>query len=85
MIAILLTLLACTENQRSKTFGGNMEVRIPCDQVVFDVTWKEDNLWYAIQPAAPGWTPATKVFRESSSFGLIQGEVTMIESRCGAN
>ena len=85
MIAIFLALLACTENQRSKTFGGNMEVRIPCDQVVFDVTWKEDNLWYAIQPAAPGWTPATKVFRESSSFGLIQGEVTMIESRCGAN
>lgn len=34
-------LTACTDNARSKAFGGTMEIRVPCDQVVFDVTWKE--------------------------------------------
>lgn len=83
MIAILLTLLACTDNQRAKVIGGTMEVHVPCDQVVFDVTWKSENLWYATQPAGQGWRPETKRFVEYSSYGLIEGEVRLIESRCG--
>ena len=83
MIAILLTLLACTDNQRAKVIGGTMEVHVPCDQVVFDVTWKGENLWYATQPAGQGWRPETKRFVEYSSYGLIEGEVRLIESRCG--
>ena len=84
MIAIFLALLACTDNQRSKVFGGTMEIKLPCDQVVFDVTWKGENLWYATQPPRPDWRPETKRFVEYSSYGLIQGEVLLIESRCGA-
>jgi len=82
MIALLL-LLSCTDNQRAKVLGGSVVVQVPCDQQVFDVTWKDENLWYATQPAAPGWTPQTKRFTESSSYGVIQGEVTLTESRCG--
>ena len=84
MFAILITLLACTENQRSKAFGGSMNVKVPCDQVVFDVTWKDDNLWYATQPAGPGWRPENKRFVEYSSFGMIEGEVVLLESRCNS-
>ena len=51
MITLLFTLLACTDTQRTKVFGGEMTVQVPCDQVVFDVTWKGENLWYATQPA----------------------------------
>ena len=83
MIAILLSLLACTENQRTKAFGGTMEVKLPCDQVVFDVTWKGEDLWYATQSPRPDWRPETKRFVEYSSYGLIEGEVRLIESRCG--
>ena len=84
MIALGLTLLACTENQRSKSFGGSMTVKVPCDQVVFDVTWKEENLWYATQPAGQGWRPENKHFTEYSSFGMIEGEVVLVESRCSS-
>ena len=80
---LTLSLLACTENQRARAWGGTMEVQIPCDQQVFDVTWKGEDLWYATQPAAQGWIPQTKRFVESSSFGVIQGEVRLVESRCG--
>lgn len=78
----LTALLACTDNARSKSFGGTMEIRVPCDQVVFDVTWKEVNFWYATQPATPGWEPQTKTFVEHSHFGLAEGEVKLIESKC---
>jgi hypothetical protein len=81
---IILSLLACTDNQRSKVFGGTMEIKVPCDQVVFDVTWKGEDFWYATQPAAQGWSPSTKSFREHSSYGMIEGQVNLIESRCGS-
>ena len=84
MLTLLLTLLACTDNQRSKAFGGTMEVQVPCDQAVFDVTWKNDSLWYATQPAKPDWRPELKRFKEVSSLGVIQGEVVLKESRCGS-
>jgi hypothetical protein len=84
MFTLLLTLLACTDNQRAKVFGGSMSVHVPCDQVVFDMTWKGENLWYATVTAPSGWTPQVKRFTEYSSYGVIQGEVTLTESRCGS-
>ena len=77
-------ILACTDNQRTKAFGGSMSVEVPCNQQVFDVTWKEQNLWYATQPAPSDWKPAQKRFTEYSSYGMIQGEVVLNESRCGS-
>ena len=84
MIALILTLLACTDNQRSKAFGATMRIDVPCDQQVFDVTWKGENLWYATQPARPDWRPEQKRFTEYSSYGVIEGEVILNESRCGS-
>ena len=82
MITLLL-LLSCTDNQRTKVFGGSMAVQVPCDQQVFDVTWKGENFWYATQPTTSGWNPQTKRFIEYSSYGLVEGEVLLVESRCG--
>ena len=84
MTLILMTLLACTDNQRAKVIGGTMEIRVPCDQVVFDVTWKGEDFWYATQPAGQGWNPTTKTFREYSSYGVIEGQVNLVESRCSS-
>ena len=83
LITALFSLLACTDNQRTKVFGGEMTITVPCDQTVFDVTWKGENLWYATQPAGQGWKPEKKVFTEYSSYGIVQGQVVLLESRCG--
>jgi hypothetical protein len=82
MLALLLSLLACTDNQRSKALGGTMEIKVPCDQVVFDVTWKGESLWYATQAPRSDWRPERKRFVEASSYGLMEGEVILVESRC---
>ena len=83
MIALLL-LLSCTDNQRAKVLGGSVSVQVPCDQQVFDVTWKDENLWYATQPAGASWRPEKKVFTEYSSYGIVQGQVVLLESRCSS-
>ncbi len=84
MIAVLIALLACTDNQRSRAFGGTMEIKVPCDQSVFDVTWKGENLWYAVQPGRENWVPERKHFKEYSSYGMVEGEVILVESRCSS-
>jgi hypothetical protein len=89
LLGVMLFLIgfaasACTDNQRSRAFGGTMEIKLPCDQVVFDVTWKGENLWYATQPPRPDWRPETKRFKEYSSYGVVEGEVLLIESRCSS-
>lgn len=84
LIFLPALFMGCTDNQRTKAFGGSMSVQIPCDQQVFDVTWKGEDLWYATQPAPSGWTPQMKRFTEYSSYGMIQGEVVLNESRCGS-
>lgn len=72
----------CTAQQRARTFGGNAEEALPCDQKVFDVTWKGTDLWVATIPMEPDDVPRTVTFQESSSFGLAEGTVTFKESRC---
>ena len=84
LIFLPALFMGCTDNQRTKAFGGSMSVQIPCDQQVFDVTWKGEDLWYATQPAPSDWKPAQKRFTEYSSYGMIQGEVVLNESRCGS-
>ena len=87
LFVVLLTFLgfamtACTQNQRAKTFGGEITIQVPCDHVVFDVTWKGEDVWYATQPPMADWRPERKSFIEASSYGVIEGKVTLVESRC---
>ncbi|OGH86992.1 MAG: hypothetical protein A2301_01655 [Candidatus Magasanikbacteria bacterium RIFOXYB2_FULL_40_13] len=79
-----LMLCSCTANCRAKNFGGKMAIDLPCDQKLFDVTWKEDNLWYAMRPMADDEKPETYRFVEESSLGAMEGTVIFHESRCRA-
>jgi hypothetical protein len=82
LIFLPALFMGCTDNQRTKVFGGTMTIQVPCDQVVFDVTWKGESFWYATQPAGAGWRPEKKRFVEYSNFGVVEGEAVLVESRC---
>ena len=56
MLALIM-ILACTENERARDWGGTVDIDVPCDHQVFDVTWKGDNFWYATQDPPKDWTP----------------------------
>lgn len=80
-IILALALVGCTEKQRAKQFGGHMTVKLECGQKLFDLTWKEDNLWYATRPMREGEVAETYTFVEDSSWGAFEGKVTLIECR----
>ena len=74
--------LASCEQYISRELGGNVTIKLqPCEKLV-EATWKDDaNLWYLVEPMDSDYVPKTKVFKESSLFGVMQGSVTFVESK----
>jgi len=76
-------MTGCTANERAKSWGGDMTIRLPCDQKLFDVTWKETDLWYVTRRMHPDETAETYIFREDSSWSMMEGTVTFVECEKG--
>ena len=80
VFSVVLMLGSCTENERAKSFGGEMTINIPKGNKVTNITWKESELWYSYRPFAEGEKPQTQTFVEESSFGMMEGKVIFKES-----
>ena len=74
-------LSSCTEQIRTRQFGGEMTIKLPAGQELMEVTWKEDDLFYLTRPMADDYIPVTKTFQESSSWGVMESTVYFVESR----
>lgn len=80
----LLTILSfssCTEQFRVREFGGKMDIEVPAGYKVTSATWKEAELFYFLEPMEEGYVPKNKKFVESSSYGILESEVTFKEKR----
>ena len=80
LAAIILTIAGCTGNQKVKTFGGEQVLKLEKGKRLVNLTWKGDNLWILTRQDSIT-PPSTYHFKEQSSFGLIEGEVTIIETK----
>ena len=78
---LLAVLTACTENDRTRNWGGKSRIEIPKGNRLIEVTWKEDNLWMLTCPMDSDYTPKTYQFAEKSSWQLYEGEITIVESK----
>lgn len=77
-----LVLSGCTQNDRTKNFGGKMTVKIQKGKKVVNATWKDDSsLWLLTRPMRPGEEPEVLTFKQESSWGILEGEVALIEEK----
>ena len=81
IITISICLCSCTEQIRTHTYGGDMTIHLPAGQELMSATWEDNNLFYLTRPMSPDYVPVTKVFHESSSYGVIESTVYFKESR----
>lgn len=58
-----------------------MTVNLPKGQKLLEATWKDNSLFYLMEPMDPDYTPKTKTFQEDSSWGIMQSKVIFVESR----
>lgn len=79
---MLLTLffgISCTEKERARSFGGVTTTKLPKGQKLITATWKESDLWLLTRPMRTGETAETYTLKEDSSFGVMEGTVTIVE------
>jgi hypothetical protein len=82
IIISLFYLCSCTENTRSRVWGGKMTIELPKGQKLVEATWKVGgSLWYLTEPMDTDYTPKIKIFQEDSRFGVLEGQVVFVESK----
>ena len=81
LLTLSICLCSCNEQIRTRQCGGEMTINLPAGQELMMVTWKDNDLFYLTRPMSPDYVPVTKVFHESSSYGVIESTVYFKESR----
>jgi hypothetical protein len=80
-LAAVALLASCTENYRVKNMGGNGTIKLPVGQKLVNVTWKDTELWYITRPMTVNDYPETYTLKEKSSYGIVEGSYTIIETK----
>lgn len=81
IFALAVILVGCTDQSRAKGFGGTAIINLPKGEKLVNATWKDENIWYLTRPMRENENAEKYSFKESSSFGLLQGEVILQESK----
>lgn len=80
LIAMFL-FMGCTDQICAKNYGGSAIVNMTCGKKLINITWKESDLWIVSRPMTSDDIPETYNFNESSSFGVLEGTITVKECR----
>jgi hypothetical protein len=80
-IGVIAMLGSCTENSRVKNWGGDGTLTLPKGQKLVNVTWKETEIWYLTRPMTSQDSCQIYTFHESSSWGMMEGTYTIIETK----
>lgn len=70
---MLLLAVSCTDNARTRNFGGVENVELQENEKFLNITWKDTNLWIITQDTLTG----TYYAREKSSLGMMQGVIVI--------
>lgn len=65
----------------TKTIGGNMTIELEPNQKLEMITWKDNSLWYLTRPMDENDKAETHTFQQSSNFGVLEGTVTIVETK----
>lgn len=79
VVGMSAMLSGCTDNLRTKIYGGSMKIELPQGKKLVNATWKDAEFWYLVRDMRPGETAETWEFIEKSSIGLVEGKVIIIE------
>ncbi len=76
-----LVLSGCTQNERAKNFGGKMTIKLEKGHKLVNATWKDDSLWLLTRPMREGEDAEVLTFKQESSWGVWEGEVSLVEQK----
>ena len=81
VLLLTITLFSCTENKMVKHYGGKRTLELKPNEKLVNVTWKDSELWLLTRDMTSKDSAVTYNFREKSSFGIIEGNYIIIETK----
>ena len=79
VITLILIMFSGCQQSISRKFGGTTTIKLEPGKKLVEITWKDNDLWYLVEPMEPNYTPKTKEFIENSNLGVLEGKVIIIE------
>lgn len=76
---MMMSLSGC--QKIAKNYGGNITVKLEPNTKLEEITWKDESLWYLTRPMREYEEAETHVFQQSKDFGIMEGSVTIIETK----
>lgn len=80
-LAIMATLSLAGCQATTRKWSGSTTIELDPNLKLEEITWKDDSLWYLTRPMTKDDVAETHTFKESSNLGIIQGTVTVIETK----
>lgn len=77
---IALCAISC-ENYTTRKWGGTMTINVEPGYKVTNATFKDDEVWYFVEPMEANYTPKQKKFVEKSMYGALEGTIIFNETR----
>lgn len=77
---VALCAVSC-ENYTTRKLGGTMTIDVEPGYKVTNATFKEDEIWYFIEPMDNSYTPKQKKLVEKSKYGALEGAIIFNETR----
>ena len=81
LVFFSISFVSCTDNIRTKSFGGESEIKLPKGKKLVVVTWKDSDLWYLTRDMRKDELPEIYDFTEESSWGMFEGNYKIVESK----
>lgn len=78
-VALITVLSFASCNHIARKYGGSMTVDVDKDKKLVNCSWKKDELWLLTRQRKDGETPETYTYIEKSTFGILEGTVTIVE------
>lgn len=76
---LILSLNGCQTT--TKNWGGNTTLELEPNEKLEEITWKDDSLWYLTRTMTENDIAEIHVFKQSSNWGVLEGTVTIVESK----
>ena len=80
-IGVIVMFGSCTENSRVKQWGVEGTINLHKGRKLFNVTWKETQVWYLTRPMNSTDVAETYQFHEESSWGMVEGTYNIVETK----
>lgn len=81
LVGAAIGAVSCTEQERARGWGGSTSMQLDKGRKLVNVTWKGTDMWVLTRKMHDGEQAETYEFKESSSWGMMEGSVTIVETR----